>query len=238
MTRLNLVVIRVADLDKSRLFYEQLGLKFEQHQHGKGPIHFACEKDDIVFEIYQSDTAETINTRLGFIVDDLDKILDHVSGESVLVVPKQSEWGYRTVIIDPDGHKVELVQKDQRKQELEKLVYEKLGRNFSDEEIMDLLSFEKQMVMNREYLQILQDEEIITEQEFSTRVGNCFMGFLKKVLKRFGADVCRDLYDFVPGERAELTWEQVELTEEQADFIERLTEISFIDSDWPAENSH
>ena len=50
--RLCLIVIRVADLARSRQFYQAIGLDFHEEQHGGGPLHLACELAGIVFEIY------------------------------------------------------------------------------------------------------------------------------------------------------------------------------------------
>ena len=50
--RLNLVVIRLANIEQSALFYQRLGLSFRKHQHGSGLEHFASELDGVTFEIY------------------------------------------------------------------------------------------------------------------------------------------------------------------------------------------
>ena len=49
--RLNLVVLYTGDIEKSRQFYEAIGLAFVREQH-------ACELGDIVLELYPSRTAE------------------------------------------------------------------------------------------------------------------------------------------------------------------------------------
>ncbi|MGD1938373.1 MAG: VOC family protein [Cyanophyceae cyanobacterium] len=113
---LNLVVIRVANIDRSRAFYEAIGLSFERHQHGsKGLPHFASveeENQGVVFEIYPSAGKETVDVRLGFSVPDVDETLGVLTsqGGTVLSSAKDSPWGRRAVIKDLDGHKVELCQ--------------------------------------------------------------------------------------------------------------------------------
>lgn len=52
MAHINLLVIRSPDIDRAVCFYEVLGLSFEKHAHGNGPLHYACESDGFVFEIY------------------------------------------------------------------------------------------------------------------------------------------------------------------------------------------
>src|SRR5882672_2278894 len=51
--KLNLVVIRVSDIEAAHRFYSALGLSFAKHAHGKGPTHYASDEGSVVFEIYQ-----------------------------------------------------------------------------------------------------------------------------------------------------------------------------------------
>jgi len=111
---LNLVVIRSADMERSLQFYKLLGLDFTQHRHGNGPEHYACELGIVVFEIYpRTDQAQdTASTRIGFQVNSLDSLVAKLqeSGVTLISPPKDSPWGRRAVVNDPDGHRVELVE--------------------------------------------------------------------------------------------------------------------------------
>ncbi|PQO47666.1 VOC family protein [Blastopirellula marina] len=112
--RLNLVVLRSADLDVAEKFYCALGLQFDRHAHGKGPVHLASENAGQVFEIYPlgEHDAPTASARVGFVVpsvDDSYAALLAAGGKSVSP-PKDSPWGRRAVVADPDGHRVELTQ--------------------------------------------------------------------------------------------------------------------------------
>jgi lactoylglutathione lyase len=113
-TALNLVVIRTADSDKSARFYELLGLRFQKHRHGTGPEHLACEMGAAVFEIYsrKDESDSTSAVRLGFKVAKLDAVVAGLQEIGVTVVspPKDSPWGRRAVVDDPDGHRVELTE--------------------------------------------------------------------------------------------------------------------------------
>ena len=117
---LNLVVIRSSDLGKSERFYKELGLFFEREQHGNGPEHLtACsEAGGIVFEIYPLGPKHqpTTSTRLGFSIDDVDVYMDRLTelGGSIVSEPKDSEWGRRAVVKDPDGHTIELITQPNR----------------------------------------------------------------------------------------------------------------------------
>jgi catechol 2,3-dioxygenase-like lactoylglutathione lyase family enzyme len=111
---LNLVVLRSSDLERAAAFYSRLGLQFIRHQHGNGPEHFAAEVGSGVFEIYPQVAGgpSTLGTRIGFSVPSLDSVIAALSDYPAAIVspPKDSEWGYRAVVADPDGHRVELLQ--------------------------------------------------------------------------------------------------------------------------------
>ena len=113
--QLNLVVIRSVDIEKSAIFYQLLGLSFVKHQHGNGLEHFASEIGGVTFEIYPctAGTTPTTSTRLGFQVSSIDAIVCELKKlEASIVSPaKDSAWGRRAIVVDPDGHKVELTER-------------------------------------------------------------------------------------------------------------------------------
>lgn len=52
---LSLLVIRAQDIERTRQFYELLGLQFTREKHGSGPEHYAATlRGGTVFEIYPS----------------------------------------------------------------------------------------------------------------------------------------------------------------------------------------
>jgi len=111
---LNLVVLRSPDVARAVAFYSQLGLQFCKHRHGSGPEHFSAELAGGVFELYplSADGASTLGTRIGFRVPSVDAALAALSEYPAAVVTpaRDSEWGRRAVVADPDGHRVELLQ--------------------------------------------------------------------------------------------------------------------------------
>lgn len=111
--RLNLLVIRSDASAQTVGFYELLGLSFQEEQHGKGPVHWAAEVDGAVMEIYPADSSDDVDdaTRLGFEVDEVESVLALLRDQGVEVVSdlKQTQWGLRAVVKDPDGRSVELV---------------------------------------------------------------------------------------------------------------------------------
>jgi predicted enzyme related to lactoylglutathione lyase len=111
---LNLVVLRVSDLDRAESFYSKLGLVFTRHRHGSGPEHLSAESAGLVFELYPvaRDGKTSSATRIGFRVPSIDAVLEAFSAspDAVIQPAADSEWGRRAVIVDPDGHRIELLQ--------------------------------------------------------------------------------------------------------------------------------
>ena len=112
--RVNLLVLRVADIDRAVAFYQLLGFAFSKHAHGTGPQHYASDAGGFVFELYPatSEQGTSSSTRIGFAVanvDDAAAQLSSFKGARLVTAPKDSEWGRRAVVADPDGHRIELV---------------------------------------------------------------------------------------------------------------------------------
>jgi lactoylglutathione lyase len=109
---LNLVVLRVPDINRAAEFYSAFGCVFAKHAHGKGPEHFAAEVGSTVFELYPEigDAASTKGVRIGFQVADAASVLTVLEKKGAKVVSplKDSPWGLRAVIDDPFGHRVEV----------------------------------------------------------------------------------------------------------------------------------
>jgi len=113
MVEVRLIVIKTNQIDSLKHQYEALGFRFEHHRHGKGPFHYAAQLASCVFEIYplppnHDQVAETI--RLGFAIENLKAKIPYLekSNWKILSLPQQSSFGYRAVVQDVDGRKVEL----------------------------------------------------------------------------------------------------------------------------------
>lgn len=109
-----LLVIRSPNIDRAVTFYQGLGLVFIKHAHGAGPEHYTCDAGDLVFEIYplREGEASTTSVRLGFrvpAVDDAVAALERLGAEAVSP-PANSSWGRRAVLVDFDGHRVEIME--------------------------------------------------------------------------------------------------------------------------------
>ncbi len=112
---LSLLVLKTSQLDRLKAFYECIGCEFVKEKHGKGPIHYAAEIEECLLELYpipagKDSGASTV--RVGFRVERLDEVITLFREQALSIdqTPVQSPWGYRAVVIDPDGRKVELVE--------------------------------------------------------------------------------------------------------------------------------
>jgi lactoylglutathione lyase len=107
--RLNLLVLRCADVEATRRFYECLGASFVEHAHGGGPVHYAHEDAAFVFELYPASAAGPDRAGVGFMVDDLDQASAELAeagfqpGETA-----ERPWGQTFVVRDPDERRVEV----------------------------------------------------------------------------------------------------------------------------------
>lgn len=112
--QLGLIVIRSRQPDILASFYHLLGLDFVREKHGKGPEHYAAKLGEIVLEIYPMAKGSSVESggRIGFNVSKLDELLMKLisAGVPIEEKAKQTQWGFRAVIRDPDGRAVELIQ--------------------------------------------------------------------------------------------------------------------------------
>ena len=110
MKALNLLVLRCADLEACRRFYELLGLRFSKHAHGSGPEHYAHEDERGVFELYPA-AGPGDRTGLGFGSSELDEVFGRFRDGGYQPQPiRQNPWGRTFVIRDPDDRRVEVKQ--------------------------------------------------------------------------------------------------------------------------------
>lgn len=115
MPDISLIVIKTDKLKEQAEFYIKLGFRFEYHQHGNGPYHYASKESNVILEIYPLPKAVTVpdnTTRLGFMVEGLDELISEMNDEVIISAPRQTDWGYTAVIQDLDGRKIELTQSD------------------------------------------------------------------------------------------------------------------------------
>lgn len=109
----NLLVIRSPDIHRAADFYRKMGLVISVERHGDGPEHYVSVVDGFVFEIYPlaEGKAPTTSTRIGFSVDDVDRVFEMVCavGGTVVTAPHDTDRGRHAVVRDLDGHTIELL---------------------------------------------------------------------------------------------------------------------------------
>jgi len=96
-------VLRCADLERSRRFYEALGLTLVPEQHGAGPRHYSAQVEKTVLEFYPDSSGSTRGLRLGLQLVDLGGAVSALA--KIGAVPRS---GSPVTIDDPDGHRLEL----------------------------------------------------------------------------------------------------------------------------------
>ena len=111
--KLSLIVVYARNLEATREFYAALGIAFQDEQHGSGPRHYAATLGEAVFEIYPlRDDEQMGGLRLGFGVESVDRTVQSLRQRQIKIVtePRDSPWGRRAVVADPNGNRVELTQ--------------------------------------------------------------------------------------------------------------------------------
>lgn len=112
---IKLIVIRTSDIEKLANFYTLLGFAFEYHKHGNGPFHYSTTIDKTVLEIYPLKKSQSVadeNLRLGFEIDDFENTLEKLKTAAFIFNDAVlTDFGFMTVITDPDNRKIELYKK-------------------------------------------------------------------------------------------------------------------------------
>jgi lactoylglutathione lyase len=113
---IRLLVLRTGDIKRLADFYSLFGLAFDYHKHGNSPFHYSATIGRTVLEIYpltKSQTEPDKNLRLGFGIDNFDETVQKLKDLAVsfLLEPTQTDFGFMTIIADPDDRKIELYKK-------------------------------------------------------------------------------------------------------------------------------
>jgi len=114
---IRLLVLRTSDIKKLADFYSLLGLTFEYHKHGNSPFHYSAKIGKAILEIYpltKNQVEADQNLRLGFAIDNFDETIKMLKqlDTPLSSEPAQTDFGYMTIISDPDNRKIELYKKD------------------------------------------------------------------------------------------------------------------------------
>jgi len=108
---ISLVVLRSADVERARAFYEALGLRLTEEQHGDGPRHYSATLGTVVLEIYPQTNLDTRGLRLGLVVRELSASVQAAVREGGrLVRIDEGAQPATATVTDLDGHRIELTQ--------------------------------------------------------------------------------------------------------------------------------
>ena len=118
MPSMSLIVLRTASIETMLGFYRALGLEFVQEQHGTGPIHYSTQLGDMTLEIYPAEAGQAPDrkaggaTMIGIRVESVDTVVETLQnlGIKLLSAPKDSAWGRRATVLDPDGRLIEITE--------------------------------------------------------------------------------------------------------------------------------
>jgi lactoylglutathione lyase len=110
--RLNLIVLRAIDPTVLVRLYTLFGCRFQRERHGTGPEHFSADLGGTILEIYPRSqaTPSTAGVRLGFTVSDLRAVTAAIEGEHLATNCVFDLVPGRAVLIDLEGHRIELNQ--------------------------------------------------------------------------------------------------------------------------------
>ncbi len=113
--RLSLIVLRALEPETLVQFYTVLGMRFAPERHVTGPLHYVSSDAGFTFEIYPryADQPDTTATRLGFEVVALDQVIIGLTaaGGKIIRPLSASPSGCHAVIVDPEGHTIELTER-------------------------------------------------------------------------------------------------------------------------------
>ena len=117
------IVLYAHDLIATRQCYVTIGLSFVEEQHGDGPVHYACDFEGIVLELYPLRAGSPAPKpceamALVFYVDAFERTLSGLKAMELTcseVREYDLKLGLRAVSVrDPDGRLVRLLERDPR----------------------------------------------------------------------------------------------------------------------------
>ncbi|MEK7546324.1 MAG: VOC family protein [Patescibacteria group bacterium] len=114
------IVLYAKDPVATRQFYETVGLAFVEEKHGEGPVHYACDFQGMVLEIYPLRVRVVVKpcdtVALVLFVSAFEKVLAGVKAMDLkpgkVGVYAGSEGLQAVSVRDPDGRLVRLLERD------------------------------------------------------------------------------------------------------------------------------
>lgn len=97
-------------------FYRIIGFQFKAVKVEKGSEVYRAAHDGVEFSLYSiknKDNSQIPTMQLGFRITDLEKNvtqLEKIQGVVCILGPTEMPDGKKAIILDPDGHSIELIQ--------------------------------------------------------------------------------------------------------------------------------
>ena len=97
-------------------FYRLIGFEFKATKVDKGSEVYRAVHDGVEFSLYSIKSAQKAqipSLQLGFQITDLEKTvtqLKNIPGTMCILDPTDMPDGKKSIILDPDGHSIELSQ--------------------------------------------------------------------------------------------------------------------------------
>ncbi|QLY24272.1 VOC family protein [Bdellovibrio sp. KM01] len=111
------ITINTGQLQNMLEFYSRVGFKFQMVRVDKGSEVYRAVHDGVEFSLYSLPTAQKAQVpslQLGFQITELENTvadLAKVPGSLLILDPTEMPDGKKAIILDPDGHSIELCQK-------------------------------------------------------------------------------------------------------------------------------
>ncbi|UYL07571.1 VOC family protein [Bdellovibrio sp. SKB1291214] len=111
------ITINTGQLQNMLVFYSRIGFKFQMVKVDKGSEVYRAVHDGVEFSLYSVPNAlksKVPSVQLGFQITELEKTvqdLAKIPGTLLILDPTDLPEGMKAIILDPDGHSVELCQK-------------------------------------------------------------------------------------------------------------------------------
>jgi hypothetical protein len=101
----DLLVLRCVDIERSRAFYELIGITFVREQHGTGPEHFAAVLGGVTIELCPASSTRPpeAGLRIGLKVENVAAVV-----RTLIAAGLHKREGGGSSFLDPDGRIVVL----------------------------------------------------------------------------------------------------------------------------------
>jgi len=104
-----LLVLRCRDLEKTKEFYEKLGLKFETDHDKRGAVFYSAYVGDTVLELHLSDEWYRIKRNTLAFYLDIEDIYIFLDDANIKIEYRYMDEGVAVaVVFDPDGRNLRI----------------------------------------------------------------------------------------------------------------------------------